>query len=89
MATRVRKPTPARPTEGAGARYEDYMAGAMHFLDYAHNRLEQQLAMLVGEERDKLLTKKKWLEETIRIVERESITKKQITTKKPSKTKRL
>jgi len=89
MATRVRKPTPVQPREGIGTRYEDYMAGAMHFLDYAHNRLEQQLAMLVGEERDKLLTKKKWLEETIRIVERESITKKQITTKKPSKTKRL
>jgi len=75
VATRVRKSVPVQPTEGIGARYQDYMAGAMHFLDYAHNRLERQLATSVGEERDKLLDKKKWLEETIRRVERESIHK--------------
>ena len=78
VATRVRKPAPAQPEVGIGARYEDYMAGAMHFLDYAHNRLEQQLAMLTGKEQENLLAKKKWLEETIKRVERESVIKKSV-----------
>ena len=87
MATRVRKPTPVQPREGIGTRYEDYMAGAMHFLDYAHNRLEQQLTMLTGTRREDLLEKKKWLEETIRRVERESISKKSELSKHSLKSK--
>ena len=87
MATRIRKPTPVQPKKGIGARYEDYMAGAVHFLDYAHNRLEQQLAMLTGTRREDLLEKKKWLEETIRRVERESISKKSELPKRSLKSK--
>jgi len=87
MATRVRKSVPMQPKEGIGARYEDYMAGAVHFLDYAHNRLERQLAMLTGTEREDLLEKKKWLEETIRRVERESISTKPELPKRSLKSK--
>ena len=84
VATRVRKSVLTQPKGGIGSRYEDYMAGAMHFLDYAHNRLEQQLATMLGEERDKTLEKKKWLEETIRRVERESIVKNRVRVTKKS-----
>ena len=62
MATRIKKPAPIK-SEGIGSCYEDYMAGAWYFLDYALHKLEQRVGKTMpGEEdRTKLLEKKKWL----------------------------
>ena len=74
MATRIKRPAPPKPPKPpGGTQYQDYMAGAGHFLASALIRIQKDMDLMpAGEEKHKLENTRKRLEGIMERVLKES-----------------